>query len=63
MGRDIRSLADGLRLTMYHVRVVRMLCVPLSSLRGSDPPKFKEKEVVLAVRIFNKSFDLGLQSA
>ena len=34
---DISNLADGLQLTMYHVRVVGVSCVPPSSPRGSDP--------------------------
>ena len=35
---DVRGLADGLPLTMYHVRVVGVPCVPLSDPRGFDPP-------------------------
>ena len=34
---DVRNPAAGLQLTMYHVRVGDVSCVPPSSSRGSDP--------------------------
>ena len=33
---DVRNPAAGLQLTMYHVRVEGVSCVPPSSPRGSD---------------------------
>ena len=34
---DVRNPAAELQLTMYHVRVGGVSCVPPSSLTGSDP--------------------------